>query len=76
MDLHDVTRREIFERLLEVETKLDRIEKNTREVVRAFDTAKGAFYALEILGKILKPLLFLGSAITAIGVFWQSFRIK
>lgn len=72
----DVSHREIYDRLMAVEQKVDKIDKATSDVVTAFDAAKGAFAALEMLGKIAKPILWVGASITAIGVIWQNIRIK
>jgi hypothetical protein len=72
----DISHREIYERLLAVEAKVDRIEQNTQDVVSAFGAAQGAFTVLEWFGKIAKPILFVGACITAVGVIWQNFRVK
>lgn len=72
----DISHREIYERLLAVEAKVDRIEQNTQDVVSAFGAAQGAFIVLEWFGKIAKPILFVGACITAVGVIWQNFRVK
>lgn len=70
----DVSHREIYDRLLAVEVKVDQVEKNTAAVVAAFNAASGAFATLETLGKLAKPLLWVGGLVTAIGVAWQNFR--
>lgn len=57
-----------------VEIKVDRIEKNTKDVVSAFNAAQGAFTVLEWLGKLAKPILFIGACVTAIGVAWHNFK--
>lgn len=70
----DISHREIYDRLVAVEAKVDRIEKNTKDVVSAFGAAQGAFTVLEWLGKVAKPILFVGACITAVGVAWHNFR--
>jgi hypothetical protein len=70
----DVSHREIYDRLLAVEAKVDQVEKNTAAVVAAFNAASGAFAALEMLGKLAKPLLWIGGLMTAAGVAWQNWR--
>lgn len=70
----DVSHREIYERLLMVETKVDKIEKNTEMVVAAFAAAHGAFKVLEFLAKLAKPILLIGAFITAVGVVWTNYR--
>ena len=36
----EVSHREIYDRLLAVELKVDKVEKNTEDVVKAFDAAR------------------------------------
>lgn len=71
-----ISHREIYDRLLAVEHKVDRIDKATTDVVSAFNAAQGAFTVLEWLGKLAKPILWVGGVITAIGILWQNFRVK
>jgi hypothetical protein len=73
---HDITHREIYDRLVNLETKVDRIETNTKDVVSAFNAAAGAFTVLEMLGKVAKPLLWIGGCVTAVGILWQNYRVK
>lgn len=70
----EVSHAEIYARLLTVEEKVDRIETNTQGVVKAFEAAQGAFIVLEWLGKLAKPILFIGACITAISVAWTNFK--
>jgi hypothetical protein len=76
MEQMDVSHREIYDRLIAVEAKVDKIDKATTDVVAAFGAAQGAFVVLEWFGKIAKPILWVGASITAIGVIWQNIRIK
>ena len=73
-DNHEITHRQIYKRLSTVEIKVDRNTEASKEVIAAFDSAKAAFHALEIIGKIAKPLLWLGGVITAIGILWTEIR--
>ena len=73
---HEVTHREIFERLIAVEQKVDNIETNTAGMVAAFNAAQGAFTALEWLAKIAKPLLWIGALGTAVVAAWDHIKIK
>ena len=61
-----VTHEHIYDRLLAVESKVDNIEKNTQEVVKAFNAAAGAFMVLEWIAKAVKPLLIIGAFFGAI----------
>jgi hypothetical protein len=72
----EVSHKEIYDRLIAVEAKVDRIEKNTEGVVKAFEAAQGAFAVLEWFGKLAKPILWIGGLITAAGVIWQNVKLK
>ena len=76
MDPVDVSHREIYGRLLAVEAKVDRIDKATSDVVSAFNAAQGAFVVLEWLGKLAKPILWIGGLFTAAGIIWQNIKVK
>lgn len=74
MSDHDVTHREIYDRLVAVESKVDDLTNSTDGVVKAFDAAQGAFTVLETISKLVKPLLWIGGVVAAIGIFIQDFR--
>ena len=76
MSDHDVTHREIYDRLVAVETKVDALGESTKDVVGAFAAAQGAFAVLETLGKLAKPLLWVGGLVTAIVAFWEHFKVR
>ncbi len=71
-----ISHREIYDRLIAVEHKVDRIDKATADVVSAFNAAQGAFTVLEYLGKIAKPILWISGVVTAVGVIWTNIRVK
>lgn len=75
-DQVDVSHREIYDRLIAVEHKVDKIDKATADVVSAFNAAQGAFTVLEWLGKLAKPILWVAGFITAAGILWQNFKVK
>lgn len=65
----EVTHEEIYERLVAVEAKVDKVSSDTEGMVKAFNDAQGAFHVLEWLAKVAKPILWLvaaGAAIVAI----------
>jgi hypothetical protein len=62
----EVTHEHIYDRLLAVESKVDNIEKNTEEVVKAFNAAAGAFMVLEWIAKAVKPIIIIGAFFGAI----------
>lgn len=70
----DVTHREIFDRLVAVEAKVDNIDENTRGMVAAFQAAQGAFTVLDWLAKAAKPILWIVAAATAIIVALENLR--
>lgn len=70
----DITHREIYDRLVAVEAKVDNLTANTKDVIIAFNAAQGAFKVLETLSKLAKPLLWIGGLIAAIAIFIQDFK--
>lgn len=62
----EVTHTQIYERLCAVEAKVDTLDKNTQEVVKAFNAASGAFQVLEWIAKAVKPILIIGAFFGAI----------
>ena len=61
-----VTHEHIYERLLAVEAKVDNIEKNTQDVIKAFNAAAGAFIVLEWIAKAVRPIIIIGAFFGAI----------
>ena len=72
----EITHKEIYERLVSVEDKVDRIDENTKEVTTAFAAAKGAFKVLELIGKIAKPILWIVGVCSTIALVWQEYWKK
>lgn len=62
----EISHNQIYERLLAVEQKVDSLDRNTQEVVKAFNAAAGAFQVLEWIAKAVKPLLVIGAFFGAI----------
>jgi hypothetical protein len=62
----DVTHNQIYERLLAVEVKVDKLDESTNEVVKAFNAAQGAFMVLEWLARAVKPIIIVGAFFGAI----------
>jgi hypothetical protein len=62
----EVTHEHIYDRLLAVESKVDNIEKNTQDVIKAFNAASGAFMVLEWIAKAVKPIIIIGAFFGAI----------
>lgn len=74
--MEDVTHREIYDRLVNVEAKVDRVEQNTAGIVKAFDAASGAFTVLEWLSKLAKPILWIAALGAAIVASIEHFKVK
>jgi len=70
-DVVEVSHREIYDRLIAVETKVDRIDINTDGVVKAFEAASGAFLVLEWIAKAAKPILFIVGIGAGIATWWN-----
>jgi hypothetical protein len=69
----EVTHAQIYERLCEVEAKVDQLDKNTQTVVAAFNAAAGAFVVLEWLARAVKPILIIGAFC---GAVWLAIENK
>ena len=57
--MEDISHREIYDRLIAVEHKVDTISNDTKDVINAFNSAKGAFLVFEWIGKLAKPIIWL-----------------
>lgn len=64
----------VEEGLAENTASTRRVENNTAELVDMFNSFKGAFKVLEMLGKAAKPMAAIASFCIAIGAMWGSFR--
>lgn len=67
----DISHREIYDRLVAVEAKVDRIDKNTDGVVKAFEAASGAFLVLEWIAKAAKPIIFIVGIVVSLVTWWN-----
>jgi hypothetical protein len=76
MSDHDVTHREIYDRLVAVEGKVDDLTSSTKDVTAAFAAAQGAFTVLETLSKLAKPLLWIGGLVAAVATFWDHLKVR
>ena len=72
--MEDVTHREIYDRLVAVESKVDKLNEETTEVVKAFSAAQGAFTVLEWIAKAAKPLLWIAGVVTAFSFMISEYR--
>jgi len=74
--MNEISHREIYDRLVRVEAKVDRVEENTKDIVSAFNAARGAFLVLEWIAKAAKPLIIIGSFIGVVWAFFTNIKIK
>ena len=72
----EVTHKEIYERLIEVEAKVDNLVEDSKEVVAAFNAAQGAFTVLGWLASAAKPMLWIAGIVTAFSFMISEYRIK
>jgi hypothetical protein len=70
--LEEVTHKEIYIRLGEVEAKVDKVQQDTANVVAAFNAAQGAFTVLEWLAKAAKPIIWVVGTVAAFTALWSS----
>ena len=69
--MEQITHKQIYDRLVAVEHKVNEIDNNTKGLVAAFNAAQGAFTVLEFLGKLAKPILWVSGLIALAGIAWQ-----
>ena len=72
--MKEVTHREIYDRLVAVEEKVDKLNTETTEVVKAFSAAQGAFTVLEWIARAAKPLLWIAGVVTALSFMITEYR--
>jgi hypothetical protein len=74
--MSEVTHEQIYARLVEVEVKVDNIDKNTKGLVDAINALDGAFRVLGWIASIAKPILWIGGLVMAAGAVWQTWIKK
>lgn len=65
MEPKDVSHNEIYDRLIAVEAKVDKVAEDTEGMVAAFNAAAGAFTVLEWIAKVAKPMLWIVATVAA-----------
>jgi len=70
--MENVSHEQIYERLIAVEGKVDRIDNNTKGLVDAIDAMQGAIKVLGWVASAAKPILWVGGLIVAAGAVWQT----
>ncbi len=74
--MREVSHREIFDRLIAVEEKVDKIDSNTEGMVSAFQAAQGAFTVLDWLAKVAKPVLWVIAFVAAAVATVEHIKVK
>ena len=72
--MEEVTHKEIYDRLVAVETKVDKVAQDTVDVVAAFHAAQGAFTVLDWIAKAAKPILWVAGVVTAFSLLISEYR--
>lgn len=72
--MEEVSHKEILDRLVAVEQKVDDVHTETRTMVKAFEAVDGAFTVLGWIARAAKPVLWIGGLITAIGLIYADLR--
>jgi len=70
----EVTHKEIYDRLVAVESKVDKLNEETEQVVKAFSAAQGAFTVLEWIARAAKPILWIAGVVTAFSFMISEYR--
>lgn len=70
----EITHKEIYDRLVAVESKVDKLATETEQIIKAFYAAQGAFTVLEWIAKAVKPLLWIAGVTTAFSLMIAEYR--
>jgi hypothetical protein len=70
--MSNISHEQIYERLVAVEGKVDRIDGHTKGLVEAIDAMQGAIKVLGWIASAAKPILWVAGLIVATGAVWQS----
>ena len=72
--MEDVTHKEIYDRLVAVESKVDKVAQDTVDVVAAFHAAQGAFIVLDWVAKAAKPILWIAGVVVTFSLLISEYR--
>lgn len=70
--MEEVTHKQIYDRLVAVETKVEHIDQNTIKIRDAFDSLEGAFTVLGWIATAAKPILWIVAGATALYAFIEN----
>ena len=74
MKQQEVSHNEIYERLIAVEAKVDKVATDTEDMVSAFHAAQGAFTVLDWIAKVAKPILWVVATVTAVVTIFHNVK--
>ena len=74
--MEEVTHAQIYERLVAVEGKVDAIDENTKDMVKAFNAAQGAFKVFEWIAKLAAPVIWVVGAIGVVATVFSQMGQK
>lgn len=73
--MEDVSHKQIYDRLCQLEEKVDEIDENTKGLVVAFKAAEGAFTVLNWMAQVAKPVIWVvGVAAVVYGTVEHFFK--
>ena len=72
--MQNVTHEQIYERLVSLESKVDQIDVNTKDMVQAFQNVQGAFKVLGWFANVAKPIIIVVGFFTALTAFIQFWK--
>lgn len=70
----EVSHKQIYDRLVAVESKVDHLDSKTDDVVKAFEAARGAFIVLDWIAKAVKPILWIAGGVTVLIAIWEKYK--
>ena len=70
--MEEVSHKEIYERLILLEGKVNALDEHTKGMVDAFEAAQGAFKALNFIASVAKPLLTISALLAGLYLSLQN----
>ena len=71
-----ISHEQIYQRLLEVEAKVDSIDRNTKELIDTFQAFKGAMRVIDMVSSLAKPMMYISGFLGVVGVIWTNWSRK
>ena len=74
MENSPITHEQIYQRLVELETKVDSIDRNTKELIDTFQAFKGAMRVIDMMASLAKPMMYITGFFGVVGVVWTNWK--